>query len=189
VATPEDPATARKNEPVYAFFIRSIVKGYQNAWAIGFKMMETKGKPKWMHEMVWSHLFQLVLLSGVLYFCGWKGLIIYLATALVGVLSLESVNYVEHYGLVRRLLPSGRYEAMKERHSWNSNHELGRIMLFELVRHADHHYQSTRKYQVLRHLDESPQLPFGYPMSILLALIPPVWFRLMNPRVKAVLRD
>ena len=78
---------------------------------------------------------------------------------------------------------------MSESHSWNSNHELGRIMLFELVRHADHHYQTTRKYQALRHLDKSPQLPFGYPMSIILALVPPLWFSIMNPRVDQQQRD
>ncbi|MGB4847339.1 MAG: alkane 1-monooxygenase [Saprospiraceae bacterium] len=186
VATPEDPATARKGEAVYVFFIRSICEGYKNAWKLGFKILTSAGRPKWRHEMFWSHSAQLLLLTAVFYISGWAGLIIYLFTALVGILTLESVNYIEHYGLFRKMLPSGRYELMDERHSWNSNHELGRIVLFELVRHSDHHYQSQRKYQTLRHLDRSPQLPFGYPTSILMALFPPLWFSVMNPRLRSI---
>ncbi|HUR32123.1 MAG TPA: alkane 1-monooxygenase [Saprospiraceae bacterium] len=187
VGTPEDPATARKNQSLYLFFIRSIGLGYRNAWRIGSKMIRSENKPLWMHEMIRGHFAQLILLLIVFFSSGFIGLIIYVCTALVGIMALESVNYIEHYGLVRKLMPSGRYEPMNATHSWNSNHELGRIVLFELVRHADHHYQTTRKYQTLRHLDESPQLPFGYPLSIMLALIPPIWFRVMNRRIVSYL--
>ncbi|HEY3385104.1 MAG TPA: alkane 1-monooxygenase [Saprospiraceae bacterium] len=189
VATPEDPATARKNEPVYFFFVRSILQGYLNAWKIGFKRLDVQGKSKWMHEILWSHIAQLTFLTGVVMIAGWSNLLLYLIAALIGIIALESVNYIEHYGLVRKRMASGRYEPLTEIHSWNSNHELGRIMLFELVRHADHHYQTSRKYQALRHLEHSPQLPFGYPMSIILALIPPLWFMIMNPRVKMAQGD
>ncbi len=183
VGTPGDPATARKNQPLYFFFIRSITLGYRNAWKIEKRMQEKKQKSFLHSEILWAHAAHLVLLAFVFQVSGWGGLLTYLVTALVGVLALESVNYIEHYGLIRKRLSSGRYEPMREGHSWNSNHELGRIVLFELVRHADHHYQTTRKYQMLRHLDESPQLPYGYPMSIVIAFIPPLWFGLMNPRV------
>lgn len=186
VGTPEDPATARKNEAVYAFYVRSIANSYLSAWKIGKNRLASAGKPLWQHEMIWSHLFQLILLALVYSQAGWSGLLIYAGTAFLGILMLESVNYIEHYALTRSKLPSGRYETMTERHSWNSNHELGRIMLFELVRHSDHHYKTDRKYQTLRHLEASPQLPFGYPMSIGIALIPPLWFKLMNPRVEAI---
>ena len=189
VATPEDPATARKNEPVYFFFVRSIFQGYLNAWKIGFKRLDVQGKSKWMHEIIWSHIAQLAFLAGVVLIAGWGSLVLYLIAALIGITALESVNYIEHYGLIRKRMASGRYEPMTEIHSWNSNHELGRIMLFELVRHADHHYQTSRKYQTLRHLERSPQLPFGYPMSIILALIPPLWFMVMNPKVEMVQGD
>ena len=189
VATPEDPATAVKDEPVYRFYYRSVVQGYLNAWKIGNAMRIAAGRPEWMNEVLLGHVAQFVLLAFVTVLTGWSGLIAYICAALVGIISLESVNYIEHYGLVRKRLASGRFEAMSESHSWNSNHELGRIMLFELVRHADHHYQTTRKYQALRHLDKSPQLPFGYPMSIILALVPPLWFSIMNPRVEQLQRD
>jgi alkane 1-monooxygenase len=186
VGTPEDPATARKNEPVYTFYWRTISKGYLNAWAIEKKIFEQAGLPKWRNELIWSHLVQLIYLGVIFFFAGFGCVIALFLAALWGILFLETVNYIEHYGLVRNKLSSGRYEPMSEIHSWNSNHELGRIILFELVRHADHHYQTTRKYQTLRHLDKSPQLPFGYPMSIVLALVPRLWFSVMNPRVDAL---
>lgn len=186
VGTPQDPATARKNESIYLFFIRSIVLSYRNAWKIGKRMLDFHHKPFWQHEVIWGHVFQIVLLGFIFKSVGFSGLIYYLCAALVGIMALESVNYIEHYGLVRKKLTSGRYEPMNENHSWNSNHELGRIALFELVRHADHHYQTTRKYQTLRSLENSPQLPFGYPMSIMIAFIPPVWFKVMNPRLDSM---
>ena len=133
--------------------------------------------------MIWSHFVQIIFLITVYYFSGWIGFIALIGAAIMGMLVLEAVNYIEHYGLFRQVLPSGRYELINESHSWNSDHELGRIVLFELVRHSDHHYQTMRKYQTLRHLDKSPQLPFGYPMSIVIALLPPLWFRLMNPKL------
>ena len=111
---------------------------------------------------------------------GWVAVPAAIALALVSVLLLETVNYIEHYGLRRRQLETGRYEPVGPAHSWNSDHTIGRILLYELTRHSDHHYKSTRKYQILRHLDESPQLPWGYPASILLSLLPPLWFRHMD---------
>jgi len=83
------------------------------------------------------------------------------------------------------VLPSGKYEKITALHSWNSNHIMGRIVLYELTRHSDHHFKSNKKYQVLEHKEESPQLPFGYPAAMLLALVPPMWFRVMNGRIPA----
>lgn len=183
VGTPEDPATARRNEWIYAFYFRTITGTYINAWEINHKMLKAKNKPAWMNEIIWTHVLQLIYLFTIYQWLGLMGLLLFVGAAFVGILFLESVNYIEHYGLVRKKMPSGRYEPMRDSHSWNSNHELGRMVLFELVRHADHHFQTTRKYQALRHLDQSPQLPFGYPMSILLALVPPLWFKVMNNRI------
>lgn len=183
VGTPEDPATARKNESLYAFYFRTITTSYVNAWHIGHKLRKAAGRSVWMHELIWMHFVQLIYLIVVWWFFGWIGFGMALGAALISVLFLEAVNYIEHYGLLRKKMASGRYEPMRDSHSWNSNHSLGRQILFELPRHADHHFQTTRKYQTLRHLDESPQLPYGYPLSILIAMIPPLWFRIMNPRI------
>ena len=102
---------------------------------------------------------------------------------LVGVISflfLETINYIEHYGLRRKKI-GYKYERVQNTHSWNSDHIMGRIILYELTRHSDHHFRASKKYQVLESLEESPKLPFGYPMSMLLAFVPPLWFAFMHP--------
>lgn len=134
--------------------------------------------------MIWLQVLQLVYLVSVWALFGWKGVFFAVAIAIGGALLLETVNYIEHYGLRREKLPNGHYEKVKPWHSWNSDHELGRIFLYELTRHSDHHYKATRKYQILRHFDESPQLPFGYPASMLIALLPPLWFKIMNEKIQ-----
>jgi alkane 1-monooxygenase len=111
------------------------------------------------------------------------GLLLAAVIALVGILLLETINYIEHYGLRRAKTKSGRYERVSEIHSWNSNHVLGRVILYELTRHSDHHYKASKKYQVLEYHEVSPQLPFGYPTSMVLAMVPPLWFSIMNKRV------
>lgn len=185
VGTPEDPATARKGESIYSFWWRSVTGSYLHAWKLEHHRLAKKGRT-WLsphNELIWMTLIQILYLC-VLYFLGGVFLVLSgMVIALLGILLLESVNYIEHYGILRNRTVEGQYEKQSARHSWNSNHELGRIFLYELTRHADHHLKPTRKYQVLRHLDESPQLPYGYPGSIVLALLPPVWFAIMNPKV------
>ena len=117
----------------------------------------------------------------------WALLFPFIAAVIIGILGflmLETVNYIEHYVLQRRKLPSGRYERVQPWHSWNCNHEIGRILLYELTRHSDHHFKANRKYQTLRHFEDTPLLPTGYPGSMILALFPPLWFKIMNPRVE-----
>lgn len=182
VATPEDPATARLGEPIYLFWLRSVAGSWRNAWRLEAQRLGER-RWSWRNEMLRFQGIQLAYLLGVGWWLGPAMVGFAVAIAVVGFLLLESVNYIEHYGLLRRRLDSGRFEPVAPRHSWNSDHELGRIFLYELTRHSDHHYKATRKYQVLRHFDESPQLPMGYPAAILLALLPPLWFGFMNPRV------
>jgi alkane 1-monooxygenase len=186
VSTPGDPATARKGESVYYFWFRSVTGSFINAWKIEFKRLAKLGRSKWHYtnELIWSLFAQAGYLSA-LWFLGSP--LLFLAgiiAAIIGFLLLESVNYVEHYGLLRKKLSSGNFERVNPSHSWNSNHIIGRIFLYELTRHADHHYKASRKFQILRHKDDSPQLPFGYPMSILISLLPPVWFKMMDPKVE-----
>lgn len=186
VATPQDPATARFGENVYSFFVRTIPAQYRNAWEIESARLRKDEIPFWnlKNSMLRFSLYNLSYLVAV---AAWFGPVMVpfaLAIALTGVLLLELINYIEHYGLLRNRLPDGSYERVMPRHSWNSDHRLGRVMLFELTRHSDHHYMASRKYQILRHLDDSPQLPTGYPGSMLLALVPPFWFAVMNPRLR-----
>jgi alkane 1-monooxygenase len=129
-------------------------------------------------------LIQLIFLSVIFWLGGISILLCYLAAAFIGILLLECVKYIEHYGLSRKKTNSGGYERAMPEHSWNSNHPIGRLMLFELSRHSDHHYLASRKYQILRHHEKSPQMPTGYPGMMLLAHIPPVWFRIMRRQMK-----
>lgn len=183
VATDRDPASARFGENLYTFWWRSVTGSWRSAWAIERERLQKEGRPvwSWSNEMLRFAVFQTGWLVGVFSLTGWRGLLGAVAVAVVGFLLLETINYVEHYGLRRRLLDSGRPEPVGPQHSWNSDHEVGRILLYELTRHSDHHFKATRKYQILRHLDESPQLPYGYPTSIVLAMLPPLWFAVMNP--------
>lgn len=184
-ATKEDPATARYNQTVYSFWITSTIRQYIGAWKIQMKLLKNNNHSflSFKNDMFWYIVLQVIYLMVVFYFFGSLGLLFVVGASITGFLLLETVNYIEHYGLLRLKKPSGRYERVKEIHSWNSNHVVGRIILYELTRHSDHHYKSSKKYQVLECHEESPQMPFGYPTSMVLALIPPLWFAVMNKRV------
>lgn len=186
VATPEDPSSARYGEPVYTFYFRTIIMSYFSAWHIANDEVKKKGKAvlSLYNEMIQFQLIQVAFVGTIWYFFGGLVTVYFLAAALIGILLLETVNYIEHYGLQRKKIAEGRYERALPVHSWNSDHVIGRIMLFELSRHSDHHYLASRKYQVLRHHDNSPQMPTGYPGMIILSLVPPLWFYVMNNRIK-----
>lgn len=187
VATFEDPSSARLNENLYFFWIRSSVNGWINAWKLEGQRLQKSDQSVFSlkNEMLSFQIIQVLylVLVGILF--SWKIVPFAILIAIIGFLTLETVNYIEHYGLQRKKLPSGKYEMVQPWHSWNSNHDLGRIYLYELTRHSDHHFKANRKYQVLRHFDESPQLPFGYPGSMILSLVPPLWFKVMNAKVEA----
>lgn len=186
IATFEDPASARYSETLYAFWIRSISQGYLHAWILESKRLRSEGKSPWLpqNQMIIFTLAQLLFLAIIGYTLGIFAMLLMVSIAVVSILLLETINYVEHYGLQRKKNESGRYERVQTWHSWNSNHHFGRIVLYELTRHSDHHFQSNKKYQILDHQDKSPQLPYGYPSSMLLSMIPPLWFKIMNSEVK-----
>jgi alkane 1-monooxygenase len=188
VATPADPSSARFGEMVYAFFLRTIFYSYVSAWEIANRDTQKKGKPVFSfdNEMLLYQLIQLSFVGLIFILFGWLPALLFIAAALNGILLLETVNYIEHYGLERKALGEGKYERAMPEHSWNSNHVIGRVMLFELSRHSDHHYLASRKYQVLRHHEGSPQMPTGYPGMMILALVPPAWFFVMNKRIAAL---
>ena len=184
VGTVDDPASSRKGETVYAFLIRSLCGGWWHAWDLEKQRLKNQGAKalSWSNQMWRFTVYQLGYLLIIFLFLSWTGLLAAVSIAVTGMLLLETVNYLEHYGLRRKKMSNGYYEPVSPVHSWNSDHEIGRILLYELTRHSDHHYKSTRKYQVLRHIDESPQLPFGYPAAMLVSLLPPLWFAIMNKR-------
>ena len=189
-ATPEDPATAKYNQPVYSFWATSIIGQLKSALTLQKTLLRDKTgiEALWHNDLFWYAIGQGLYLLLVFVVFGFKACLWGLVIAMVAVLLLETTNYIEHYGLMRPKKVSGRYAPVKEIHSWNSNHLMGRILLYELTRHSDHHYRSNKKYQLLDHHASSPELPFGYPTSIVLSLLPPLWFFIMNPRVPSEMK-
>ena len=186
VATPEDPSSARFGEAVYPFYFRTIFFSYLSAWDIANKDTRKGGHAAFslFNPMIIFQLIQAALIAGTVLYFGWLTAVYFLCAATIGILLLETVNYIEHYGLQRKAGKSGQYERAMPQHSWNSDHIIGRLMLFELSRHSDHHYLASRKYQVLRHFDDSPQMPTGYPGMMLLSMFPPAWFYVMNRKIR-----
>lgn len=184
VATDLDPASSRYGESVYAFYGRTIVGSYQSAWHLEAERLKKKQLSFWSfkNEMLLFQLIQMILIVLIGFVFGITTLLFFIVGAFIGILLLETVNYIEHYGLKRKM-NGNSYERTMPIHSWNSNHPLGRLILLELSRHSDHHYMASRKYQILRHFDESPQMPTGYPGMLLLSLVPPLWFKVMHKRI------
>lgn len=188
VGTPNDPATARKNEALFLFWIRSHFGSYFQAWAIENQRMRIMKHPVFslQNKMVSYSFLQLIVCASIYFFLGMWSLLGFLAAASIGILLLETVNYIEHYGLARKQRENGTYESVKRIHSWNSNNVLGRVVLFELSRHSDHHFKPDRPYQVLDTHDDSPIMPTGYPGMMLLAFVPPLFFSVMNKRIEKI---
>jgi alkane 1-monooxygenase len=185
VSTDEDPASSRYGETIYAFFIRTVRDSWLSAWKLESDRLKKANLSFWsMHnEMLRYQFIQLGFIALIGFIWGWKVMLYFIASAIVGFLLLETVNYIEHYGLRRKKIDGAYYDKVLPIHSWNSDHPIGRMMLFELTRHSDHHYLPSRKYQVLRHFDDSPQMPTGYPGMMVLSFFPAIWFRVMHKQI------
>jgi alkane 1-monooxygenase len=189
VATPEDPASSRLGESVYAFLPRSVLGSLRSAWNLEKPRFHRRGRSHWSvrNDVISSWLMSAALWAALVVAFGWTVLPFLLVQAAVGIALLEVVNYLEHYGMRRhRTGPdgTGRYERVLPSHSWNSNNIATNVLLYHLQRHSDHHANPTRRYQTLRDYEESPALPTGYAGMIMLALVPPLWRRVMDPRVR-----
>lgn len=187
VGTKEDPATALKNESVYTFWMRSLPLSFLSAWNIVKKERSRKKLKTWSlgNEMIQYLLVEFLLCAVIGFYFGMNAMFFFLIAAFIGMLLLETVNYIEHYGLYRKKVSEFRYEDVEPKHSWNSDYIIGRIFLFELTRHSDHHWEPSKHYQLLDSMPKASQLPAGYPAMMLLSLVPPMWFRVMNPRLPA----
>ncbi|MEE4217005.1 MAG: alkane 1-monooxygenase [Xanthomonadales bacterium] len=185
VATPEDSASARMGESIYRFALREIPGGISRGWMLERRRLRRRGLSAWSlhNHILQSWAVSVVLYGGLLWLFGMAVLPFLLIQAAWAWWQLTSANYVEHYGLLRQKQPDGRYERCRPHHSWNANHLASNLVLFHLERHSDHHAYAARRYQSLRHYDDVPQLPSGYFGMFLLAYIPPLWFRVMDPRV------
>ena len=188
VATPEDSASARFGESIYRFALREIPGGLRRGWRLERERLQRQGFSAWTwhNEILQSWAMSLALYGGLVYAFGVAILPFLLLQAAWGWWQLTGANYVEHYGLLRQKGPDGRYERCRPQHSWNANHLASNLLLFHLQRHSDHHAWPARHYQSLRNFDPVPQLPSGYFGMFLLAYLPSLWRRVMDPRVLAL---
>ncbi|HZZ87087.1 MAG TPA: alkane 1-monooxygenase [Caulobacteraceae bacterium] len=189
-ATFEDAASARRGESLYAFWMRSVSGQAREAWTFETGRLARAGRMPigpGNRLLLWFAIEALIVAAIAAY--SWRALAFFLAQAVLAILLLESFNYVAHYGLIRRRRPDGRLEPLSPKHSWNSVRRMNNASLFNMGRHADHHRFSARPYNELEVLDGGARLPCGYAGVILMALIPPLWRRVMDPRVDAALDD
>lgn len=187
VSTPEDASSARYGQSLFHFLPRAICRNMANAFRLEAMRLTQRGQGFWSrhNELLPWYAVSVLLAIVAFVLAGWMGVAFFFGQSLVAIVLLETVNYIEHYGLHRRQDENGRYERVTHQHSWNANHLLSNLLLFHLQRHSDHHAFPKRRYQVLRHFDDSPQLPGGYMAMIVLAWIPWAWFKVINPRVEA----
>lgn len=187
VATPEDPASSRLGETVWEFLPRTVVGSLRSAWELEKKRFGRLGTSplSLRNDLVNAWMFSVLLWGVAMAAFGWQILPYLLVQAVLGIWLLESVNYLEHYGMKRQKLESGRYERVNPSHSWNSNNIGTNVLLYHLQRHSDHHANPTRRYQALRDFKEAPVLPTGYAGMIVATWVPAIWRRVMDRRVLA----
>lgn len=185
VGTHEDAATARKGESLYVFWCRAVFMGWVSAWNIVAKERQRKKRKVFSirNEMIQLQLTQVLLILGIACVQGWWVTLNVCIAGALGIILLETVDYIEHYGLERKKISEKRYEDVNPIHSWNADFVFGRLVLFELTRHSDHHTTPSKHYQLLDSKEEASTLPAGYPAMMLLAMLPPIWFFVMNKRI------
>jgi len=190
VATPVDPASSRMGENFYQFWPRSVIGGSRSAWSLEAKRLARRQQSalRLGNDVLTAWLLTVALFGAVVLWLGVAVVPYLVLQAVVGFTLLEAVNYLEHYGLLRQRVGAPgheRFERVAPRHSWNSNNIATNLLLYHLQRHSDHHANPTRRYQALRNDSDAPALPTGYAGMILLALVPALWRRTMDPRVVA----
>ncbi len=186
VSTPEDPGSSRYGESLWAFWMRSIPGKTKNAWRIEAQRLRVTGQPlfSWHNRFIVLMLPSFIWLLFLVGTFGWWAAPLFVLQYLVARTFLVIADYIEHYGLARRRLPSGDYEPVRPIHSWNNNFLISNLVMCQVNRHSDHHADPERPYQILRHLPQAPQLPSGYLPMMFIAMIPPLWHAIMAPRLE-----
>ena len=184
VGTPEDFSSAKQGDNFYYFALRSQIGGYFKTWKLESKRLTALGKNKLINPMIIYTLIPLLFLTTIYFFFNFNTMLIYGITGIYGISVLEAQNYFAHYGLRRKKQENGRYERVQPKHSWNSDHLIGRVLLFELTRHSDHHHMGAKPFQLLESKKDSPMLPFGYPMMLMLSYFPFIFKPIMKKHLK-----
>ena len=172
IGTPADLTSAKEGDIFYFFALRSQIGGYFKTWKLEAQRLKAEGKQTFLNPMILYTLFPILFLFGIYYFFGVYVMLLYFISSIHGISILEAQNYFAHYGLRRKIKENGRYERVKPKHSWNSDHMIGRVLLFELTRHSDHHHMGAKPYHLLESKEDSPNLPYGYPAMLVLSYFP-----------------
>ena len=182
-ATEDDPATARRGESFYRFFRRTLSGQYRDAWRIERSRLLEQKLPAWRNRLPMDAALMVLVFFAIFLFAGHRGVVFFAAQCAVAITVLELFNYIAHYGLLRARDEKGR-QPFGAVHSWNSNNLLANALIFNMGHHTQHHARPFAPYHSLRLEDTAPELPLGYAGSILLALVPPLWQRIMDPAVQ-----
>jgi len=185
VSTPHDPASSQFGESFYMFWPRTVFGSFKSAWHLEDLRLKKKGLSAWniQNQIIHFILSSIGFALTCYRFFGIPGVKFFFLQSFVAFTLLEIVNYIEHYGLERKEVTKGTFAKVTPMHSWNAAYTVSNYFLFKLQRHSDHHANAGRRYQILRSFENSPQMPHGYPGMILLALVPPFWFKVMDPKV------
>ncbi len=183
--TPDDSVMARRGEWLYAFLPRAIARSFASAWKLEAERLARAGRSAWTlrNRVLAGVLVEAALYAAIAVFAGWLGVVFFVLQSLLAVLLLETINYIEHYGLARREISPGVYERYGAAHAWDSRFRFSNWLLFDLPNHGNHHLHPGRRHDELVYEPESPRLPVGYPLAVVLAVMPPLWFRVVDPHL------
>lgn len=185
LATPHDPGTARLNQSFYGFLPRALIGGVRTAWAFEKVRLHRNNKLplSFANRMFRIAVVQALMYAGLWYYLGTTVTLAFAGQAALAIIIIEGFNYIGHYGLLRREVAPGEYERVAPNHSWDSAYRITNWLLINMPRHSDHHCAHNKRYQALELLPQAPKLPSGYGTLLLMALLPPLWFSVMNRRV------
>jgi alkane 1-monooxygenase len=185
--TPADSVTARRGETLYAFLPRAIARSFVSAWRLEAERLVRQDRPPWSlgNRVLAGAIAEAALYAAVAFYAGGMGLAFFIAQSAIAILLLETINYIEHYGLARRETAPGVYERYGAAHAWDSRFRFSNWLLFNLPNHANHHLHPGRRHDELVYEAGAPRLPMGYPLAVILAVVPPLWFRVVDRHLPA----
>jgi alkane 1-monooxygenase len=183
--TPADSVTARRGESLHAFLPRAICGSFVSAWGLEAERLRRVGVSPWSlsNRVLAGILVEIALYAAIFALAGWLGVVFFFAQSVIAVLLLETINYIEHYGLERREISPGVYERYGPQHAWDSRFRFSNWLLFNLPNHANHHLHPGRRHDELVYEAAAPRLPVGYSLAVVLAVVPPLWFRVVDPHL------
>ncbi len=182
VGLASDPATAKRGQSLYRFFIESSIKEHRDAWKIELKRLKKRGHYVFSlyNKMIIGYLQSSIIAVVAILLAGWYGVLMFIGIAMFAKFFLESINYVEHYGLVRI-----KGTPVELHHSWNTNKWISSILLYNVTRHSHHHEQGSLEFWKLRPKDEAPEMPYGYLSTLYLVVFLPWLYRIiMEPKLE-----